>query len=108
MIAASLSMTVPGPVLANEFEPETNGQREVTGMIVFRIPFGGPRRHKRAPEVGFNLTIADPKLRDYKQRRFEPESGRWLPSLDTERIQTWPLDSHELRSDAPEGTESHR
>ena len=69
MIAASLSMTVPGPVLANEFEPETNGQREVTGMIVFRIPFGGPRRHKRAPEVGFNLTIADPKLRDYKQRR---------------------------------------
>ncbi len=108
LLAAALIMTVPGPVLAGDFEPETTDPRDVTGMIIFRIPFGGPQRKKSAPEIGFDLTIADPQLKDYEQRRFVRGSDRWRPRLDMDRVQTWPLDSGEVQSGAPAELARHR
>ena len=108
LAAAALIMTFPAPVLADDFEPETTERRNVTGMIVFRIPFGGPQRKKSAPEIGFDLTIADPELKDYEQRRFVRGSDRWRPRLDLDRVQTWPLDSGEVPSDAPAEPARHR
>lgn len=103
---AVLITAVPGPALAGAFDPTTGEQQDVMGMIVFKIPFGVSRRRKPAPEIGFDLNIADPRLRDYEPRRFEPKSGRWLPRHDIERVQTWPLKSTKVRSNAP--AESHR
>ena len=93
LIAAALVPAFSGPVMAGTSEPQ-----DVTGMIFFRIPFGDPRLRKRAPEVGFHLDIADPKLKDYEQRRFDSDSGRWLPRFDMEKVQTWPLNPPKPRS----------
>ena len=71
---------VLGPSSAQAADGETSSDLpgEVRGMIVLKLPFGGPR-NSSAPRLGF-----------------DPQTGRRLPGIDASRARTWQLDPPEF------------
>ena len=88
---------VLGPSSAQAADGETSSDLpgEVRGMIVLKLPFGGPR-NSSAPRLGFDLRMQQKSDDDDLKDRYDPQTGRRLPEIDASRARTWQLDPPEF------------
>lgn len=63
---------------------------EVRGMIVLKLPFGGPEVSP-APRFGFDLQMQQKSDYDYLKENYDAKTGRRLPEIDVGRTRTWRL-----------------
>ena len=68
---------------------------EVRGMIVLKLPFGGPKVSS-APRFGFDFQMQQKSDYDYLNDSHDPETGRRLPEFDAGGTRTWQFDPPEV------------
>ena len=91
VVAASHVVLEAGPARAADdgFSSDLSG--DVRGMIVFKLPFGGPKVSS-TPRWGFDLQMN--RRGDYEdlEDTYDPRTGRRLPSIDPGGMRTWTID----------------
>ena len=84
-----------GPAAAAEVNPHGESSKEVRGMVVLRLPFGGDSIFS-APRMGFDFHMQNRSDFDYLRESYDPDTGRRLPETDAGSMRTWPLESPDV------------
>lgn len=75
--------------------PSSDLPYEARGMIILKLPFGGPKASS-APRLGFDFQMQRRNDFDYLKESYDPETGRRLPEIDTGTMRTWKIDPPEF------------
>jgi hypothetical protein len=95
VLVSGLAVLATGSARAADGGSSSDLPGEVRGMIVLKVPFGGPKASS-APRLGFDFQMQQKSDYDHLKESYDSQTGRRLPEIDTGRMRTWQFDPPEF------------